>query len=910
MKYTKEGVFRHFAFIGYETEQMSTDAVKFLHNTCINTNRISVENCFDLGSENKPKAWSKYSNDSSAYKKLHNIDVVEEANKEKEIQKDKKKKKTREKIDEIIGEHKNDPMFLEFMKTHNKGEDKVIWDNDLGLQEENHEVEEESIDEPPIVEKTIKKLNKSKVKTVESENENEDDSEDVKLAERKISDMDYMKSLKSNKIESTDFYPDGTPRVRRQKMEKKKKEFVDLFTLKISDVPYAVKKLDVLNFFKPIKPDSVRLPRNKRGFCFVGFKQMKEFKGALQKDRSFLLGKQVFLKDYTDQNKIDKKKNDVEMEVDEKSTKRFKWQNQEEQIKNEEQINESGRIFFRNLAYSVTTDDLQKVFETYGPISDVSLPIDPLSRKIKGFGVVTFLMPEHAVTAFNELDGSVFHGRMLHLIPAKSSKTEEDYIDENENNERGLDYKKFKEQKLKREAGSSQNWNTLFMGANAVANILSNTYGHSKEDILDTNLGGSSAAVRLALGETEIVIKMKKFLEENDVCLEQFETKSKNRSKTIILVKNLPADTTVKELQPLFAKFGILGRIVLPPSGVTALIEFLDPSEAKSAFKKLAYSKFKHLPLYLEWAPDKIFKTQGKMLEENNKKESTVHVENKPDLPEIKEKVVAVVVDEEDDEYPEPDTTLFLKNLKFSTIESTVQNHFKHIGKIHTVQVARKKDPENPQNKISLGYGFIQFKKRVSTERALKNMQMTNIDGNTVELKRSDRTLSTDVHRVPRKTTNNSPPTGSKIMVRNIPFQAKESEVKEIFKAFGEIKAARLPKKNTPGVESHRGFGFIEFFNKTDAEVIKFVFFLNLKIYWIFIFQKAFEALSQSTHLYGRRLILEWATIDEDVDQLRKRTANHFHGDSGASKKSKKSVFDASSMTARSGNGNNTEEEE
>lgn len=57
-------------------------------------------------------------------------------------------------------------------------------------------------------------------------------------------------------------------------------------------------------------------------------------------------------------------------------------------------------------------------------------------------------------------------------------------------------------------------------------------------------------------------------------------------------------------------------------------------------------------------------------------------------------------------------------------------------------------------------------------------------------------------------------------------------------------------------------------------------------------------------------MILEWATVDEDVDQLRKRTANHFHGDSGASKKSKKSVFDATNMVARSGNGNKSEEEE
>ena len=36
-------------------------------------------------------------------------------------------------------------------------------------------------------------------------------------------------------------------------------------------------------------------------------------------------------------------------------------------------------------------------------------------------------------------------------------------------------------------------------------------------------------------------------------------------------------------------------------------MEFLEPSEAKTAFTKLAYSKFKHLPLYLEWAPSDTF---------------------------------------------------------------------------------------------------------------------------------------------------------------------------------------------------------------------------------------------------------------------------------------------------------------
>ena len=83
----------------------------------------------------------------------------------------------------------------------------------------------------------------------------------------------------------------------------------------------------------------------------------------------------------------------------------------------------------------------------------------------------------------------------------------------------------------------------------------------------------------------------------------------KERSKTVILVKNLDAQANVDELRELFSPFGELGRVLLPPRGVTAIIEFLEPSEAKVAFRKLAYSKFRHMPLYLEWAPTNVFRT-------------------------------------------------------------------------------------------------------------------------------------------------------------------------------------------------------------------------------------------------------------------------------------------------------------
>ena len=76
----------------------------------------------------------------------------------------------------------------------------------------------------------------------------------------------------------------------------------------------------------------------------------------------------------------------------------------------------------------------------------------------------------------------------------------------------------------------------------------------------------------------------------------------------MILVKNLETQTTVSELRDLFTPFGEVGRVLLPPNGVTAIVEFLEPSEAKVAFRKLAYSKFHHIPLYLEWAPINTFR--------------------------------------------------------------------------------------------------------------------------------------------------------------------------------------------------------------------------------------------------------------------------------------------------------------
>lgn len=57
------------------------------------------------------------------------------------------------------------------------------------------------------------------------------------------------------------------------------------------------------------------------------------------------------------------------------------------------------------------------------------MPIDPVSRQPKGFATVTYVVPENAVKAFTELDGTAFCGRMMHLLPAKTEKLDEDNDD-------------------------------------------------------------------------------------------------------------------------------------------------------------------------------------------------------------------------------------------------------------------------------------------------------------------------------------------------------------------------------------------------------------------------------------------------------------------------------------------------
>lgn len=153
-----------------------------------------------------------------------------------------------------------------------------------------------------------------------------------------------------------------------------------------------------------------------------------------------------------------------------------------------------------------------------------------------------------------------------------------------------------------------------------------------------------------------------------------------------------------------------------------------EPNEAKNAFKKLAYTNFKHNPLYLEWAPEDVF--SGADVSSNIQSNTTTTTEDS----------VVTENNENNDQVIEDNSTIFVKNLNFETTEEDFGNHFKKIGPIHSATIATKKTAKGI---LSMGYGFIQFYQNKCAKEAIKLLQNSTLDGHQIEIKLSNRNTST-----------------------------------------------------------------------------------------------------------------------------------------------------------------------
>ncbi|KAI0053501.1 RNA-binding domain-containing protein [Auriscalpium vulgare] len=489
----------------------------------------------------------------------------------------------------------------------------------------------------------------------------------------------------------------------------------------------------------------------------------------------------------------------------------------------------TARLFVRNLAFTCTEEELRELFQPFGELSQVHIPIDHLTKEPRGLAYVSFAEACDALTAYEALDKKSFQGRLLHIMGAVDRKG-------NTAVERGTEkaqtVRDQRDEKRKAVAGKEFNWGMLYMNSDAVLSSVADRMNVSKSDMLDPE--SSNAAVKLALAETHVIQETKAYLESQGVILSVFG--SRGRSDTTILVKNIPYGTTAEQIRELFATHGELSRVLVPPAGTMAVVEFLHPDEAGIAFRAVAYRRLGNSVIYLEKGPLGMFQTthDDKAITNDSALAHPITIDE-PD-------------EAADDEPPlSAGSTLFVKNLAFSTTAERLTQVFRHLPSFAFARVQTKPDPKRPGARLSMGYGFVGFKTAEAARTAVKGMQGHVLDGHALHVKFAGRGGEEEKESAAAKVSAKSRTT--KMLVKNVPFEATQKEIRELFASHGQLKSVRLPKRFD---RRTRGFAFLEFVTRHEAE-------------------NAFNAL-RHTHFLGRHLVLEWAEEgDVDLEALRKK---------------------------------------
>lgn len=452
------------------------------------------------------------------------------------------------------------------------------------------------------------------------------------------------------------------------------------------------------------------------------------------------------------------------------------------------------RIKLTGLANVTTEDHLLQHFSSYGEISEAVVCLDKLTHKPTGVGFVTFCLPEAAFRAKKQRD-TIINGKVVRITPARAiilPGSHKEYL------VKGLD----KHNKLA--------WNPSYMRSNTVASVAA-----ERLNLDQTAL--ASNAVGLAVAEAHLVEEATAILKTHGILIvdEAVRATDTQRSKTVILCKNLPGDVDISEISQQFEQYGAVLRCIQPCPGF-AIVEMGAPQDARKAFNMLAFKRVGKLkvPMFLEFAMmqntvDQIKDDDSQTQQKNQDHEGT----STAPLPKR-----------------EAPTTVYIKNISFSTTPDRVYAIIKDL-------------PKNASCRLVLhahghkGYGFAEFLTKAAAQEAIDKISNITLDGHkwSASLARgNDGEIAQHAAEAGATT---------KLIIKNLAFQANGKELKQLVSQFGRVVSFRAPRKLDGRL---RGFAFVQYATEKEAEVA-----LNrIKL----------------THFYGRHLVPEFTTEDQGLD--------------------------------------------
>lgn len=172
-------------------------------------------------------------------------------------------------------------------------------------------------------------------------------------------------------------------------------------------------------------------------------------------------------------------------------------------------------------------------------------------------------------------------------------------------------------------------------------------------------------------------------------------------------------------------------------------------------------------------------------------------------------------------------TVLFVKNLRYETTEEELRGMFAAKGTLVRFVLA-------PTHSIAI----VEFARPDEARKAWESLNYRLLHDSPLFIQWAPEGCTTGPgsetderkSRIPKveiKTTT--------LIVKNLPFEAKKADVRNVCSTYGKIKAIRMSKK--PDGSGHRGFCFLDFATRQEA-------------------QSAYDSL-QNVHLLGRHLIVQ-----------------------------------------------------
>ena len=516
---TNDGKSRQMAFVGYKTEQHAVRALAWFNNTFVDTSKINVEYARAVKSAQLPRPWSKHSLGSSAHARGNvpepDVDALEPKDpdrfigvREQRKMKNLKKHAAEKELEDMIA---CDPKLAEFMELMAPRNKQKIWDNqdvtafgaDVGDADfgGNNEIPLFEDDEGAASDddydqdldddegkagaakgvRKKKRPNQTQKRNVKNDGGDESDSFDVSSDSEDGGGDDGESETDTDENSETDESDDEVDATAADDA--------------VSDMDYLKKRAEA--------------------FSDTESEEEEDEEGE----------------DEDESDEDDVSMGDAEGGGD--APPKTGNENREKDARvvtadDMEAIAETGRVFARNLPFTATEEEVASFFSKFGALTAVHVLVNKTTRASKGLAYITYALPENGLAAMEALDGSIFQGRLIHLIPAKRPPNAVDTLGgfgrvggdgdgddkdgdgdaKNANGnkkpqseaDREAGFKQNRDSRLKQDAGTNKAaWNSLFMRQDTVSAAVAAKYGLSKADLLES--GDADVAVRLALGE-------------------------------------------------------------------------------------------------------------------------------------------------------------------------------------------------------------------------------------------------------------------------------------------------------------------------------------------------------------------------------------------------------------------------